>query len=376
MASPRSSSSSPGLTAGQPGPDGTSRGLISGALFKVARESADLTQQDLAGALGVDKTTIQAWEAGRRPLTSARAGTLVAHRFALIDLGADPRLVESLDTAAEADFLLDRLIDDDGGRHPFASRVLPQPLSDLLAWPLNTNPPRVVPSASRPARRGSVTSGPMLSAIDRRQLLANLRAAAENPSAPTDRVSQVRRQVAYLASFDRAPATARWLADLRSTVARSGSRFSPGWAETRSIAVALGRQGSPDALARFIQLGRTDDTWETANLNYWAYWAGESRRIERDDAFMGGDLGRWRGLTLPDHLTARISPGADDLALNVHTVWALIVARRGILEDDQVLARSLAARIAELLDGAERAPSVRSEVESIRSALTMAGVRT
>ena len=378
MASPRSSSSSPGLTAGQPGPDGTSRGLISGALFKVARESADLTQQDLAGALGVDKTTIQAWEAGRRPLTSARAGTLVAHRFALIDLGADPRLVESLDTAAEADFLLDRLIDDDGGRHPFASRVLPQPLSDLLAWPLNPNPPRVVASASRPARRGPVTSGPMLTAADRRRLLANLRAAAEHPSAPTDRISQVRRQVAYLASFDRAPATARWLADLRTTVARSGagSRFSPGWAEARSIAVALGRQGNPDALARFIQLGQSDDTWETANLNYWAYWAGESRRIERDDTFMAADLGRWRGLTLLDHLTARISRTADDLALNVHTVWALIVARRGILEDDQVLARSLAERVAELLDTAGLAASVRSEAESILSALTMAGVRT
>jgi hypothetical protein len=299
----------------------------------------------------------------------------VAHRFALIDLGADPRLVESLDTAAEADFLLDRLIDDDGGRHPFASRVLPQPLSDLLAWPLNPNPPRVVASASRPTRRGAVTTGPMLSATDRRQLLTNLHAAAENPSAPADRVSQVRRQVAYLASFDRAPATARWLVDLRATVARSraGSRFSPGWAEARSIAVALGRQGNLDALARFIQLGRTDDTWETANLNYWAHWAGESRRIERNDTFMGA---RWRGLTLLDHLTARISPNSDDLALNVHTIWALVVARRGILEDDQVLARSLAGRIAELLDTAELAPSVRSEAESIRSALTMAGVRT
>ncbi len=60
-------------------PDGASRGLISGALFKVTRESADLTQQDLADALGVDKSTVQGWETGRRPLTSARAGTLVAH---------------------------------------------------------------------------------------------------------------------------------------------------------------------------------------------------------------------------------------------------------------------------------------------------------
>ncbi len=91
---------------------------------------------------------------------------------------------------------------------------------------------------------------------------------------------------------------------------------------------------------------------------------------------MGADLGRWRGLTLLDHLTARLGPDADDLALNVHTVWALIVARRGILEDDPVLARSLADAGRRPARRRRRAPAVRSEAESIRSALTMAGVRT
>jgi hypothetical protein len=120
----------------------------------------------------------------------------------------------------------------------------------------------------------------------------------------------VRRQVAYLASFDRAPDTAGWPAALRSTVARAdpGRRFSPGWAEARSIAVALGRQGDTDTLSRFVQIGRQDDTWETANLNYWAYWVGETRGIERDDTFMGAGLGHWRGLTLLAHLTARLGP--------------------------------------------------------------------
>ena len=376
MASPRTSASSPGLTVGQPGAETTSRGLISGALLKVTRESADLTQQELADALAVDKTTVQAWESGRRPLTSARAGTLVAHRFALLDLGADPQLVDSLDTAAEADHLLDRLLDDDGGRHPFASRVLPQPLSDLLAWPLNPSPPRVVRAARRPPRRGPVAAGPMLTSSDRRRLLANLRTSAENPTVPTDKVSQVRRQVAYLASFDHAPDTARWLADLRSTIARPGTRHAPGWAEARSIAVALGRQGNAEALSRFVQLGRTDDAWETANLNYWAYWTGETRGIERDDTFMGGALGRWRGLMLLDHLTARLDPADADLTLNVHTTWALLVARRGLLDDDPAVSSALASRVVTLLDSAQLTPSVRSEVESIRSALTMAGVRT
>lgn len=370
MSSPRRNASSPGLTGSQPGADGVSRGLITGALVKVARESADLTQQDFAEAMGVDKTTVQAWETGRRPLTSARAGTFVALRFALLDLGADPQLVAALDTAADADHLLDRLIDDDTGRHPFASRVLPQPLSDLLAWPLNPNPPRVVASARRPTRRGPVISGPMLTAAERRRLLTNLRAAAENPTAPADRASQVRRQVAYLASFDHAPDTGRWLADLRATVGRTA-----GWAEARSVAVALGRQGNPDALTRFVQRGIEDDRWETANLNYWAYWAGETRGIERDDAFMGADLGRWRGLTLLDHLTARLTPDADDLTLNVHTVWSLLIARRGLLEDDPTLSRALAGRVAVLLDTAELPPASRSEVESTRSALRLAGVQ-
>ena len=193
-------------------------------------------QQDLADALGADKSTVQGRETGRQPLTSVRTGTAVLLRFRLLDLGADPQLIGSFDTAAEADYLLDRLLDDETDRHPFASRVLPQPLSDLLAWPLNPRPPRVVAAAQRPPRRGPVSTGPMLTADNRKRLLTNLCGAAENPTAPPDRVSQVRRQVAYLASFDRAPDTARWLAELRAKMARTaaGSPFSPGWAEARS----------------------------------------------------------------------------------------------------------------------------------------------
>ena len=279
MASPRRSPSSSGLTGSQPSLDGGSRGLITGALFKVARESTGLTQQDLAEALGADKTTVQGWETGRRPLTSARAGNVVALRTELLDLGADPALVDSLDTAVQADHILDRLLDGDpaDARHPLAVRVLPQPLSELLAWPLKDTPPRVVLAAPRPARRGPVAGGPLLAATDRRRLVANLRRAAENPPGPADRGSLVRRQVAYLASFDRSPDTAGWLAQLRATLTRAGgARVSPSWAEARSIAIALDRQGDADSLARFIRAGRKDDAWETANLNYWAYWVGET----------------------------------------------------------------------------------------------------
>jgi transcriptional regulator with XRE-family HTH domain len=356
--------------------DGASRGLITGALFKAARESADLTQQDLADAFTADKTTVQAWETGRRPLTSARAGTLVSLRYELLGLGADPTLVDSLDIAAQADYLLDRLLDGDptDPRHPLAVRVLPQPLADLLAWPLNPAPPRIVCAAHRPARRGPVAGGPALTADQRRRLVANLRYAAEDPPR-CERASLVRRQVAYLASFDRSPGTARWLADLRRSVGwtRHAGRFSPSWAEARSVAIALSRQGDPDALTHFIAVGRDDDVWETANLNYWAYWVGETRTVERDDTFMGAGLGRWRGLDLLDHLVARLGPDADDLALNVHTVWALLVARRGLLDDDPALARALAGRVAVLLDSG-LPPAVHSEADAIRTALRLARV--
>lgn len=378
MASPRRSASSAALTASQPGLDGASRGLISGALFKVTRESADLTQQDLADALGVDKTTVQAWESGRRPLMSVRTGTAVSLRFELLELGADPDLVKSLDAASEADHLLDRLIDGNPAdpRHPLATRVLPQPVFDLLAWPLNPTPPRVTTSTTRPNRRGPVTAAPMLSAIDRSMLLRKLRTAAENPPTSAERAPLVRRQIAYLASFDGARATNEWLAELRASVRWStqGDGWSPQWAEARSIAVGLGRQGNPDALARFVDAGRDSDSWETANLNYWAYWVGETNRIERDDSFMASGLGRWRGLTLLDHLTARIEPGANHLTLNVHTVWSLLLRRRNLLEDDAELTRSLALRVGMLLDAADVAPRVRTDLEQIRSALALAQV--
>jgi hypothetical protein len=107
----------------------------------------------------------------------------------------------------------------------------------------------------------------MLAADDRRRLVANLRRSAEDPPCTAGRGSLVRRQVAYLASFDRSPGTAGWLADLRRSIThRRSDQLAPSCAEARSI--ALDRQGDADALVRFIQAGRDNDAWEIANLNY------------------------------------------------------------------------------------------------------------
>lgn len=366
-----------GLTAGQPKGDG-SRGLISGALFKAARQSTGLTQQGLADALAVDKTTVQAWETARRPLTSARAGRLVSLRYGLLDLGAEPALVDGLDTAAQADHLLDRLLDTSpsDARHPLAVRVLPQRLSELLTWPLKGSPPQLVASAARAARRGPAADGPVLTAADRTRLVANLRRTADVAARRGESASLVRRQATYLASFDRSAETAAWLAAMRRSVRWSSldGSFSPAWAEARSVAVALDRQGDPGTLAHFVAAGRESDAWERANLNYWAYWVGETRMIQRDDAFMGARLGTWRGLGLLGHLADRIGPDSDDLALNVHTVWSLLVARQGLLDDDPSISHSLAGHVAVLLDRTDIPAEVRRDAESIRSALALTGI--
>jgi hypothetical protein len=89
---------------------------------------------------------------------------------------------------------------------------------------------------------------------------------------------------------------------------------------------------------------------------------------------MTAGLGCWRGLVLLDHLVHRLGPDADDLRLNVHTVWALLIARRGLLDDDPAISRALAGRVRELLDTAGVPANVRSEAESIRSALRLSGV--
>ncbi|MFJ6463490.1 helix-turn-helix domain-containing protein [Streptomyces sp. NPDC091387] len=63
-------------------------GAVTGHLFKVIREHVPRTQDELAEALGVDKTTVQGWESGRRPLTSTQAGNLRAISRTLLRLGA------------------------------------------------------------------------------------------------------------------------------------------------------------------------------------------------------------------------------------------------------------------------------------------------
>jgi hypothetical protein len=103
-------------------------GAVSGFLLKLIRESAALTQAQLAEQLGVDVASVQSWESGRRPLAALRATDLVGLRYRLVRCGAQPTLLATLDDAIQADLIIaetvqagGQLIAADG--HPLCATV-------------------------------------------------------------------------------------------------------------------------------------------------------------------------------------------------------------------------------------------------------------
>ncbi|MFE9398273.1 helix-turn-helix domain-containing protein [Streptomyces flavidovirens] len=81
-------------------------GAVTGHLFKTIREHIPHTQEELAEALDIDKTTLQGWESGRRPLTATKAGNLRAVSRALLRLGAPARMLTLLDESVDADAVI------------------------------------------------------------------------------------------------------------------------------------------------------------------------------------------------------------------------------------------------------------------------------
>ncbi|MFD9011484.1 helix-turn-helix domain-containing protein [Streptomyces sp. NPDC059552] len=349
-------------------------GLVSGYVFRVIREHLDHTQESLAEAFHVSLDTVAGWESGRRSLGALAVGQMLAHRHRLMGMGASPALLLALEKALEADLLLTGALTDDGagatGNSPLGTWVMQRDLVEVLVWPLNgvvPGPMRAHRTPARP-RRGPAPNGPELSAEDRRLFFRRMRRTAEE--ARTGEFL-LRRQALYLAGYDDAPDTSAWLAE-QQRVERSQDWLTR-WLGARSVAAVAARQGDHDRMLHFISTTLHDDAGEAANLNYWAYWLGESPHLQLSDDFIAAPgPGLWHGHRLLQHLVSGLAPRQGFLELNIHTLWALLAVRPALLLPATATGRALRDRLPVLLDGTGLSPRARRELEGIRYAIRLA----
>lgn len=161
-------------------------GAVTGHLFKVIREHVPRTQDELAEALGVDKTTVQGWESGRRPLTSTQAGNLRAISRTLLRLGAPSLMLTLLDEAVDADAVITHALSGPPSstlsHHPLSSWVFTRDTTHMLAWALKGVPPAALPAPAPKSRRGPSRSSPLLDPSDRQAFLTT---CGEPPNSQT-----------------------------------------------------------------------------------------------------------------------------------------------------------------------------------------------
>jgi transcriptional regulator with XRE-family HTH domain len=360
------------LTAGQGSPSRPRAGVISGYVFRVIREQVGHTQETMAEELHVSSDTVAGWESGRRPLTAVAVGQMLVYRHRLMQLGTAPALLQALERAMEADVLLASALDDQAcvEDSPLGAWVMQRELVGVLAWPLNgvaPEPIRALPTPPRP-RRGPVPSAPELPPDDRRRFFAQMRRTAEQ--ARGERHFLLRRQALYLSGYDDQPDTPDWLAHQQA--AERPSNWLIDWLNARSVAAVAARQGDVDRMSHFIDTALTDDAGEAANLNYWAYWIGETGQLELSDDFIASRApGPWPGDKLLAHLAHGLTPEHGYLDLNIHSLWALLAVRPNLLRSGAA-PRALRERLPVMLDSRELSARARRELESIRYAIRLA----
>jgi transcriptional regulator with XRE-family HTH domain len=358
------------------------RGTVTGYIFKLIRESIPRSQERLAANLGVDRGTVQGWESGRRPFTSVAFGQAVAARHRLARLGADTRLLPMLDQAAEADYLLDSVLDTDPAtidpaEHPLGWTVLTHPLTEMLAWAVVGQEPALLRGKQRPSNRaGPVPSTPSLEAVERSTFFANLHVTADRIGRCDHDHLLLHRQACFLAGLDTTGHAASWLnIAARSTYSlRTFHTWSSLWPDARSVATSLAKQGDPQLLRDFIARAHPDHACELAGLNYWAYWVGEIDRRQVNDFFMPNKSLSWRGGTLLRHLVDRLHADHPFIDLNIHSLWALLALRQGLVHDDPDLGGELLLHAEQVLDTGEISPQSRRELTSVLYGLRMTGL--
>ncbi|MGW6197998.1 helix-turn-helix domain-containing protein [Kribbella sp. NPDC055110] len=355
---------------------GDHHGVISGYILKMLRGSVGLTQQSLAERLGVDVSTIQGWETGRRPLTSLRVSDFRRLQTRLAALGAPASGVVSLHDAVEADELLNQILTGehrhaDIHQHPLASTVHRRRLVNLVTWPFTgITPPQLRELPTKPGR-GPVASHPVLNAAAQHDFFDQLLSVAEQAS-PED-MPVLRRQATYLLGFDKRRQSADWLTAQHKRVFAGGLTVDvTGGIAARSAAVALARHGDGDPLRYFIDNTLSDERHAAANLTYWAYWLGEINEPHADDSFLltANSTRSWSGVRLANHVLEHLTDHVNG-PLNIHSLWQLVLARPELLEYDRELRRRTGERVEEALDNLP-AEGGTVELNNLRCAVQLA----
>ncbi|MBV9144189.1 MAG: helix-turn-helix transcriptional regulator [Pseudonocardiales bacterium] len=354
-------------------------GAVSGFLLKLIRESAGLTQIQLAEQLGVDVASVQGWESGRRPLTALRAADLARLRSRLLRCGAQPSLLAMLADAIQADLIIAQAVQAGSQpitahEHPLGAAVHQRPLTNLITWPLTgLAPDSLRDLVTARARRGPVPDQPTLTHDERTRFFDHLLVTADTK--PQDDTALARRQAIYLLSFDPRADTADWLRTERRRTLHAAWRTEhvPSWVAIRDSASGLAQGGDRDPLRAFLRHGLTTEQLEQANLNYWAHWVGEIDDVQVDHKFIVHINPRdWDGTRLLRHLVNHLDPGCGYAELRIHAVWTLLLAHPALLSNNPDLRFSVASAVERLDADHKLSPEARRELSDMAYGVRLA----